>query len=399
MEAYLLELDEGDRIDQGRMNKAFAPDIDPEHLPDPGEIKARIAKHEEAICQMEETNKKQLLYTDPEAAVMLTKDGGKRACYNLQAATDTESHLVLACGLSNDRNDANKLYATARLAMDNMGISTTEAVADKGYSSDKDIETCLLSGVVPQVATLYEREERVINLPWIPKEISGKKKASQSIGDIRDCLHAGVLPDCYEGRDLTVELQYEGELSCFIRHEDGSVTCPAGKQLFFQGEKKNGKTYGSKEACRSCTNRCTDGKSFRTVKFGPHTRYVPVRMYCSPCRPLQAIPDIKQPDHFHAFGRVKREPARVMVFIRRNRAKLKERFRVSEHPFGTVKFYDGAGYFLCKGKEKAAAEASLMYTSYNIRRAISLAGGVQQLIHRMEEALERMRREGRSLPI
>ena len=36
--------------------------------------------------------------------------------------------------------------------------------------------------------------------------------------------------------------------------------------------------------------------------------------------------------------------------------KLKERFRVSEHPFGTVKFYDGAHYFLCKGKEKVAAE-------------------------------------------
>ena len=72
------------------------------------------------------------------------------------------------------------------------------------------------------------------------------------------------------------------------------------------------------------------------------------------------IPDLMQPDHYHAFDKVKHAPARVMVFIRRNVDKLKERFRVSEHPFGRIKFYDGAYYFLCKGKEKVAAETSLM---------------------------------------
>ena len=41
---------------------------------------------------------------------------------------------------------------------------------------------------------------------------------------------------------------------------------------------------------------------------------------------------------------------------------------MSEHPFGTVKFYDGAHDFLCKGKEKVAAETALMFTSYDIRR-------------------------------
>jgi transposase len=87
-----------------------------------------------------------------------------------------------------------------------------------------------------------------------------------------------------------------------------------------------------------------------------------------------------------------------MVFIRRNRKKLKERMQVSEHPFGTIKFYDGAYYFLCKGKEKVSAEASLMYVSYDIRRAITLAGGVQRLIHRMMETLTRMKREGIALP-
>lgn len=73
-------------------------------------------------------------------------------------------------------------------------------------------------------------------------------------------------------------------------------------------------------------------------------------------------------------------PARVMLFIRRDTDRQRERMQTSEHPFGTIKHYDGAGHFLCRGKKKVAAETALMYLSYNIRRAIKLAGGVQRLI-------------------
>lgn len=103
-------------------------------------------------------------------------------------------------------------------------------------------------------------------------------------------------------------------------------------------------------------------------------------MYGSPRHPLQQIPDVNQPDHYHAYGRVQHAPARVMLFIRRDKDKQWERMQTSEHPFGTIKHYDGAGYFLCRGKEKVAAETALMYLSYDIRRAIVLAGGVQKLI-------------------
>ncbi len=36
-----------------------------------------------------------------------------------------------------------------------------------------------------------------------------------------------------------------------------------------------------------------------------------------------------------------------------------------------------------KGKGKVAAKAAVMFLSYNIRRAVTLAGGAQQLIHRV----------------
>ncbi len=399
VEEYLKDLDEGDKIDQGRLDRAFALDMDPKNLPNPEDIKARIKRHEDAIRQMKETGETQLLYTDPEARVMLTKDGGKRACYNVQAAVDADSHMLLGYDVSNDRNDMNKLCRAAKIAMENTGERTVEAVADKGYSSAKDVEDCLMNGIAPQVGMVYDREERVINLAYCPQEIPEEKRASQEPEDIRACLQAGVLPQCYENTDIGIELQYESEISCFIRHEDGTVTCPMGKVMNFQGKKKNGTVYGTKSACRTCANRCTDGKTFKTVKFGPQTKYVPVKMYGSPRYPLQQIPEVSQPDHNHVFGNVKRAPARVMVFIKRNVEKLKERLRVSEHPFGTIKFYDGAHYFLCKGKEMVSAEVSLMFTSYDIRRAITLAGGVQKLMRRMMEALQKMKSEGRSLPI
>lgn len=41
---------EADAVDQGRLDKAFALDIDPRnHLPNPEDIRSRIRKHEAAL--------------------------------------------------------------------------------------------------------------------------------------------------------------------------------------------------------------------------------------------------------------------------------------------------------------------------------------------------------------
>ena len=55
---------------------------------------------------------------------------------------------------------------------------------------------------------------------------------------------------------------------------------------------------------------------------------------------------------------------------------------LSEHPFGTVKWYHGAHLLLCRGKEKAAAVLGLSFLAYNLRRAINLVG-VKALIAAM----------------
>ena len=55
---------------------------------------------------------------------------------------------------------------------------------------------------------------------------------------------------------------------------------------------------------------------------------------------------------------------------------------LSEHPFGTVKWYQGAHYLLCRGKTKAAGELGLSFLAYNLTRAINIVG-VRKLIAAM----------------
>ena len=89
---------------------------------------------------------------------------------------------------------------------------------------------------------------------------------------------------------------------------------------------------------------------------------------------LQKIPDVEQHSPYNHFGRRKQADARVKLTIRRNPDDMQKRKELVEHLFGTVKWYDGARYFLCRGKEKVTAEIALSFLTYNLRRAINLLG-------------------------
>ena len=94
VEKYLEELEGTDQYEQGRLDKPFALDISQERLPDAEELRQRIRRHEQALEEMKSLGETQILYTDPDARVMKTKDGGRRACYNVQTAVEPQSHDV-----------------------------------------------------------------------------------------------------------------------------------------------------------------------------------------------------------------------------------------------------------------------------------------------------------------
>lgn len=367
IEEYLEKMDKADQEEK----RAPVMDIRPEDMPQKLEqIRERVAKYKGYQKRMKETGETQILETDPECRTIHTKEGQLPA-YNIQTAVDDRNHLIVSFETTNANTDQGLLDQMAEQTKEEMGVETIEALADKGYESRQDIEKCVMHGTVPNVGYKYDKDERIFDLAYIPNEIDEQTRCSEKPEDIQKCLHAGVLPRCYEGTSVEVQLQRRSVMSCFIRHEDGRVTCPMGRELFKHNVRKHGTIYGSREACRTCPNRCTDSKNAKTVSIGHNTNIVAVRMYGNPEYPLQKLPEGFIPHN--SIGRPQK-PERVRLILRRNPDDMQRRKELVEHPFGTIKWYDGAHYFLCRGKEMVSAEIALSFLTYNLRRAIRILG-------------------------
>ena len=328
---------------------------------------------------------------------MHTKDGFN-CCYNVQTAVDKGSHLIAEYEVTNHNTDQGLLKEVAGIAREALEVPVVEVTADKGYESRWDIEDCIMNGIIPNVAFKYDKTERLYNIDYEEAEITEDIKNSTKPEDIQKYIKAGVLPKCYENTAIEVELQGQSQLSCFTLNEDGTVTCPMGNILRKTKKKGHNTIYANKDACRQCPNRCTDSRSYKTVSFGSGTKYVPVRMYGSIKQKLNPIPEnIPINPYNHTLDRQDHAKTKVILRIRKDIHKLKERMCLSEHPFGTVKWYHGAHYVLCKGKEKVTAELGwsltestarpcilgLSFLAYNMKRAISLVG-TKKLIEAMK---------------
>jgi transposase len=387
LEKKLKRIDEHivEYLSQMDKNDEAKPDA-----PSPEQIKAvieeltlRKEKYQGYLKELLESGETQLLTTDPEARRMHSKDGF-HCCYNVQTAVDKGSHLIAEYEVTNHNTDQGLLKDVAEGVKEALEVETVEVVADKGYESREDILNCVMNGIVPNVALKYDKDERLYTIDYEEAEITEDIKNSTKPQDIQKCIQAGVLPSCYENTAIEIELQEQSEVSCFLRNEDGTVTCPMGNILSKTKMRGKNTIYANKDACRQCPNKCTGSKSYKTVSFGPETRFVPVRMYGSVRCKLTPIPeDIPLNPYNHTFDRKDYAPAKKVVLrIKEDIHKIKERMCLSEHPFGTVKWYHGAHYLLCKGKEKATAELGLSFLAYNLRRAINMVG-VRKLIEAM----------------
>ncbi|HEX2946932.1 MAG TPA: transposase, partial [Clostridia bacterium] len=373
---YLSQMDKEDRNE---------PDV-----PTPEQIKAAIQeltlrkeKYQGYLKELLESGETQLLLTDPEARRMHSKDGF-HCCYNVQTAVDKGSHLIAEYEVTNHNTDQGLLCQVAESAKETLEVETIEAVADKGYESREDILNCVMNGIVPNVALKYDKDERLYTIDYMEAEISDNERNSTKPEDIQKCIAAGVLPTCYENTAIEIELQEQSYLSCFTLNENGTVTCPMGNILTRVKSKGSDAWYKNKDACRQCPNKCTGSSKAKTVSFGPGTTCVPVRMYGNVKGSLNPIPEDAVISSFnHTLDRKDYMPKKKVVLrIKEDVHKIKDRMCLSEHPFGTVKWYHGAHYLLCKGKEKTTAELGLSFLAYNMKRAINMVG-VKKLIAAM----------------
>lgn len=65
------------------------------------------------------------------------------------------------------------------------------------------------------------------------------------------------------------------------------------------------------------------------------------------------------------------------------KGKYKKRQEIVEHPFGTIKWVWGFDRYYTRGIQSADAENALLFTAYNLRRAINILG-IDKLIEKMD---------------
>ena len=162
--------------------------------------------------------------------------------------------------------------------------------------------------------------------------------------EVKPCLAAGITPSV--ARPLTSAHQKLGLFSQDDFTYDGATAtsqCPAGERLTFRFDAvEHGRhiRYYATSACRTCPlkQQCTRNKGGRRL-----TRWVDEHL-------LEAMEQ----------------------WVRSRPEVMKQRKQLVEHPFGTMKRWWDAGYFLMRGLEKVRTEFSLTVLAYNLRRVLNL---------------------------
>jgi len=199
-------------------------------------LKEKVAKLKEEMqrlqaldAQRQSSPDQQISLTDPDARSMATSGRGSGVVgYNVQAAVDTEHHLIVAHEVINVGNDRAQLSAMAKQAKVALGAERLAAVADRGYFDSEEILAC-------------DQADITVTLP--KPQTSGNKA---------------------KGRFVKADFRY-------LTDEDVYV-CPAGERLkYYYTNEENGlrlRRYWT-NACRTCAikERCTTGVQRRITRW------------------------------------------------------------------------------------------------------------------------------------
>ena len=199
-------------------------------------LKAKIEKLQGEIVRLNAINAemlasedKQVSLTDPDSRSMATsgKDTGIVG-YNVQAAVDTEHHLIVAHEVTNVGRDIHQLYNMSEQARTEMDVEKLDAVADRGYHEGGEIKACADADITVT----------------LPKPQTSVAKAQGRFGK-QDFVYVA---------------------------EDDVYVCPAGERLpyRFQGVEK-GKTIRRywTNVCKDCVLKaeCTNGPERRIARW------------------------------------------------------------------------------------------------------------------------------------
>ncbi len=118
-------------------------------------LNEKIAKLREEMQRLEAIEARrqaspdgQISLTDPDARSMATSGRGSGVVgYNVQAAVETEHHLIVAHEVVNVGNDRGQLAEMSGKARDVLGAEKLNVVADRGYFDSDEILACDRAGI------------------------------------------------------------------------------------------------------------------------------------------------------------------------------------------------------------------------------------------------------------
>lgn len=167
--------------------------------------KERLAKHEGIRDRIESGEVQQYSENDEDARLMKNHYGGFNPSFNMQTAIDSDSHMVASVEVSNQCTDHGLILPTMQSINDDGKI--VEVVADNGYDNKEDMQDCLENGIMPNVClskesdgkgNMVRKKECQVSFPYEGNTITEYEKSSTKSSDIKKCLRAGVVPDCYK---------------------------------------------------------------------------------------------------------------------------------------------------------------------------------------------------------
>ena len=171
----------------------------------------------------------------------------------------------------------------------------------------------------------------------------------------KDGIITIVAPQQYFVPGAVPDERYNADNFIYNKEQDG-YTCPEGHSLTTNGTwLKRKKKLGNQEVEAQY-------KEYKTKQC----LTCPVKHLCTRAAKGRVLTRFEYQEAIDANNKR----------VAENKESCQKRKCVSEHPFGTIKRAWGYTYTLLKGIKKVTAEIALMFTCYNMRRAITMMGVV-----------------------
>ena len=135
VEKVMREAEEVDRAEDEQYGQSNGREL-PDHLKDAAKRKQKL---EEIGQKLKESKKSAIVTSEPESRVMMSRDG-KLPCYNLQAAVDAESQIIVGVRLTQSETDHGGLAGIIAEVESNTGLSPGVSLADSGFSDEETLK-------------------------------------------------------------------------------------------------------------------------------------------------------------------------------------------------------------------------------------------------------------------